>query len=379
MAVIKKIQNLRLFYTFFCFVIIILTFFFYFNFLNKFSENINSFSVSALKVVLPLKKENIFNNFSNFTILPKDFNKKIYLNLFTLENKRENTEKKVTDIEENAENILKSVPKYELPHKEEETFKITECIFGNNGIKCDNFFINNKTNLNLNFKEKLNNHLSLKVQKNNVPQVLVVHTHTSESYMDKDQGFYYKGTNFHSTNNKRNVVLVGDAICSVMEKNGIKTIHNSTYHDVPMYTGSYKRAAQTIEKVLAENPSIKVVLDIHRDTIEYSNKRKIKPTVKVNGRKAAQIMIISGCDTDGTLEHPKWQENLKFTLKLQREIETLYPNLTRSLLFMHARYNQHLTIGSTLMEIGTDANTLEEAVYSGILVGTAISRLLNRL
>ena len=165
----------------------------------------------------------------------------------------------------------------------------------------------------------------------------------------------------------------------MLENSKIKAIHSTVYHDTPMFTGSYKRSAETIKKILEKNPSIKVVLDIHRDTIECKDKKRIKPTVKIDGRKAAQVMIISGCDTDGSLNYPNWAENLKFSLKLQREIETLYPGLTRSLLFTHARYNQHLTNGSTLIEVGSDANTLDEAVYSGILIGKALSRLLKRL
>ncbi len=326
------------------------------------------------------KEQQNADAYINDNSFEKSIKDQVYLNVFSLKSKAKIKVEPGNNEDNSIESILKNVPKYSFQHKDnEETLKITECIFGQTGIKCDNFFINDKTNLNINFKEKLNDKLGFSIQKNSTPQVLVVHTHTSESYMDKDQGFYYKSTDFHSTNNKRNVVSVGNAICKVLEKNDIKTIHDSTYHDVPMFTGSYKRSAQTIEKILEKNPSVKVVLDIHRDTIEYKDRRKVKPTIKVNGRKAAQVMIISGCDTEGTLEHPNWQENLKFTLKLQRELETLYPNLTRSLLFMHARYNQHLTNGSTLIEVGTDANTLEEAVYSGVLVGEALSRLLSRL
>ena len=90
-------------------------------------------------------------------------------------------------------------------------------------------------------------------------------------------------------------------------------------------------------------------------------------------------MIIAGCGTNGNLRYPNWEQNLSFALKIQREIETLYPGMTRPLLFTHARYNQHLTNGSILIEVGSDANTLEEAVYSGALIGIALARFLNNL
>ena len=339
------------------------------------NENLN-FIETALTIATPIKK------ILKYEKKNEEYkSENIYLNVHYLNNKTEkiNSANKDDNIDFISK-ILNSVPKYELNKKEnDKTFGIKECLFGTSGLKCSNFFINNRTEINVNFLEKLNENLDFKIPKNNDPKVLVMHTHTSESYIEKDSGFYYQSTSFRSMNNKCNVILVGDAICKVLENNKIKAIHSTVYHDTPMFTGSYKRSAETIKKILEKNPSIKVVLDIHRDTIECKDKKRIKPTVKIDGKKAAQVMIISGCDTDGSLNYPNWPENLKFSLKLQREIESLYPGLTRSLLFTHARYNQHLTKGSTLIEVGSDSNTLEEAVYSGILIGKALSRLLDRL
>jgi|GEM_PF-682261 len=378
MAILKKVLKISLVYIFSFLALSFVSFSFILSTSEKIKNSRGTFSTLALKLSLPTvskvsKNKNLDKvNTENYSVYLKSYSLKV-----------KPKEEKSVEIKENIDyidKILKKVPVYEFKHQEnEETFSIKECLFGTSGIRCGNFFVNNQTKLNINFLEKLNENLDFKIQKNNDPQVLVMHTHTSESYMDKDRGFYYQNTEFHSTNNSRNVTLVGDAICKVLEKNEIKTIHDVTYHDVPMYTGSYKRSENTVKRLLEKNPSLKVVLDIHRDTIEYKDRKKIKPTVKIDGRKAAQVMIISGCNTDGSLDYPNWEENLKFSLKLQREIETLYPGLVRALLFTHARYNQHLTKGSTLIEVGTDANTLEEAVYSGILVGEALSRLLNRL
>lgn len=378
MVILKKVLKVSLVYVLSFLALFCVLISFIFSFSAKIKSSSGNFTTVALKLSLPTFSK-ISRNKNLEEVNPEKHS--IYAKSYSLKVKPK--EEKSVEIKENIDyidKILRTVPVYEFKHQEnEETFSIKECLFGTSGTKCSNFFVNNQTKLNINFLEKLNENLDFKIQKNNDPQVLVMHTHTSESYMDKDRGFYYQNTEFHSTNNSRNVTLVGDAICKVLEKNEIKTIHDITYHDVPMYTGSYKRSEKTIKRLLEKNPSLKVVLDIHRDTIEYKDRKKIKPTVKIDGRKAAQVMIISGCDTDGSLEHPNWEENLKFSLKLQREIETLYPGLVRALLFTHARYNQHLTKGSTLIEIGTDANTLEEAVYSGILVGESLSRLLNRL
>lgn len=281
---------------------------------------------------------------------------------------------------EDVDAIIQSVPKFELSHTDgEETFKIVECMFGASGDKFDNIYINNKTNVNLDVASVLNQNPDISVGENSLPQVLVVHTHTSEAYMDKDQGFYYQNFHARTTDPRFNVVQVGNAICKSLEDCGIKAIHDTTIHDTPAFTGSYKRSEETIRKNLEKYPSISVVLDIHRDTIENKERRKIKPTFSFNGRKAAQVMIIAGCDEDGSLKYPDWQCNLKLALKLHKKLETMYPGMTRSLLFKHARYNMHLTHGSMLIEVGSDANTLNEAVLSGALVGKALGDLLKEL
>ncbi len=262
-------------------------------------------------------------------------------------------------------------------NKKEESVKsksdisnVADGPFKNYGIPCENFLVNNHAGINVDFSAKLKEPLDFNIPKDNSPKVLVMHTHTSESYED---------TNFRSFNNSFNVVRVGRAICESLERNGIKTIHDATYHDTPVFPGCYDRSAETVKKILSEYPSIKVVLDIHRDSISGSNGKKIKPTTSVNGKNAAQIMILSSCDKDGNLDHPNWAKNLAFALKLQKEIENSYPGLTRALFFTVGRFNQHLTTGSTLIEIGSEMNTLEEAIYSGELVGRALSHLLERL
>ena len=238
------------------------------------------------------------------------------------------------------------------------------------GTRCDNFLIFNNTNLNLDFSSYLNEKVDFTLPKDYLPKVLVMHTHTSESYGRADA---------RSFDNTQNVIRVGDSICEVLQQNNIKTIHDTTYHDTPVFPGCYDRSAVTIKNILEKNPSIRIVLDIHRDSISGKNNKKIKPTVTIGGKKAAQIMILSSCDTAGTLDHPNWNKNLKFALKLQKEIETMFPGLTRPLYFTNGRFNQHLSTGSTLIEIGSEVSTLEEAVYSGNLVGTALSSLIKKL
>lgn len=313
-------------------------------------------------------------------ILKNNLNDRIFIPNVINFGGEEAKETEISKEVEDVDTIIQSVPKFELSHEDgENTFKIVECMFGASGDKFDNIYINNKTNVNLDVANVLNQNPDISIEKNNSPQVLVVHTHTSEAYMDKDQGFYYQNFHARTTDPRFNVIQVGNSICKSLEACGIKTIHDTTIHDTPMFTGSYKRSEETIRKNLEKYPSISVVLDIHRDTIENKERRKIKPTFSFNGKKAAQVMIIAGCDEDGSLNYPDWRCNLKLALKLHKKLETMYPGITRSLLFKHARYNMHLTHGSMLIEVGSDANTLNEAVISGALVGKALGGLLKEL
>ena len=134
---------------------------------------------------------------------------------------------------------------------------------------------------------------------------------------------------------------------------------------------------ETVRQILQQYPSIRVVLDIHRDAIQKDN-TLIQPVVEINGKESAQVMIISGCD-DGTMNMPNYMQNYHFACRLQENMEGMYAGLTRPILFDYRHYNQDLTTGSLLLEIGTHGNTLEQAQYAGELVGKALAQTLLKL
>lgn len=216
-----------------------------------------------------------------------------------------------------------------------------------------------------------------KIELNSEPQVLIMHTHTTESFEPYERDFYDSSFNYRTTDPQKNVVMIGDQITKQLEDAGINVIHNSTIHDYPSYNGSYDRSAATVKKILEDNPSIKVVLDIHRDAIS-SNGTLIQPTIEIDGKKSAQIMIISGCD-DGTMDMPNYMKNFRFAALLQQQIENNYPGLARPILFDYRKYNQNLTTGSLLIEVGTHGNTLEQVSYAGELFGKSLADALKQL
>ena len=190
-----------------------------------------------------------------------------------------------------------------------------------------------------------------------------------------DEGWFTNSYSTRSNDPDRNMVRVGTAICEELEKSGIGYIHDTDIHDA-QYTGAYDRSREKIDKILQENPTIQIVLDVHRDAIHNSETTRTKPVTTINGRKAAQIMIITGCEDGKVKSFPSWEKNLTFALKLQQKAETMYPSLMRPILFSARKYNMDVVPCSVLLEVGSDSNTLEEAEYSGHLIGRAISEFV---
>lgn len=242
------------------------------------------------------------------------------------------------------------------------------------GKKYQNFYVKNNTDFELNIGKSLNNPLGFKLEKTDDVQVLIYHTHTSESFLDCDVGYYYSDYYPRTTDKRYNITQVGEEIAKSLRKEGIGVIHDTTSHD-NTYTGSYLRSRQTVNEYIKKYPKIKVTLDIHRDAIGADN-YKIKPTFSYKGKKGAQIMIMSGYDADGSFDFPNWNYNLRFALKLQQKCETNYGGMTRPLDFGNFAYNMNINTGSLLVEFGTDSNTLEEAKYSGKLFGKALAEVL---
>ena len=210
-----------------------------------------------------------------------------------------------------------------------------------------------------------------KIEKNGEPQILIMHTHTTESYEPYERDFYDASFTSRTTDESKNMVAVGDAIAEQLEAAGIGVIHDTTKHDYPSYNDSYDRSRVTVSDILEEYPSIKIVLDIHRDAIERTDGERIATVVSIDGKNAAQVMIISGCD-DGTMGMPNFLKNFRFSCLLQQQMEKDFPGLTRPVLFDYRKYNQDLTTGSILIEVGGHANSIDQAVYSGELIGKAL-------
>lgn len=242
-----------------------------------------------------------------------------------------------------------------------------------------NVYLKNNTDLDIKLKDFVNSKLGVDIEKTDEPQVLILHTHATESYLRHNESYYTDQDLSRTTNNEYNMVALGKIISDRLNAEGIVALHDTTQHDYPSYNESYSRAADTICSYIDKYPSIKIVIDLHRDAIAANDTDKVKLTTEINGKKAAQIMLVMGSQSGNVKNFPNWKENLKLATKLQQMVEVMYPSLARSIHFMSKNYNESLTNGSMLIEIGTDGNTLDEAKYSAELLSNALINLFNTL
>lgn len=206
------------------------------------------------------------------------------------------------------------------------------------------------------------------------PQVLVIHTHTTESFSDAGKTKYSAADSDRSTDAEKNMTAVGEAFCSVLEARGIKTIHDTTVHDYPSYNGAYTRSMATVRGNLEKYPSLKVVLDLHRDGIVREDGTKVKVAAEINGEKTAQCMFVVG--TNATLAHDRWQENMRLACKLQDYADKNYPGLMRPIILRKERFNQQVSPGALIIEIGSNGNTLEEAKRGAEYMASTLAAVL---
>ncbi len=296
----------------------------------------------------------------NKNILPSTLPQFIF-HTFTDETKPAKPEKAVT-IPENAGEII------------EQCFGQRQG--GNGDVQAGNGYILNLTQLdNQEVLAQTQKPLPFEIDFNSdQPQVLIVHTHATESYELADNGYFDPQYNARNTELEYNITKVGEVLTEKLNELGVNTIQDKTLHDYPDYTKGYERSHQTVTEYLEKYPSIKVVLDVHRDAIERDGKR-VKPTTVINQTKAAQLMLIS-CADNGSGNIPNYKQNLIFASHLQDSLSTSYPTLMRPVLFDYRYYNQDLSTGSLLLEVGGHANTLQEACYSVSLFADCLVQVL---
>lgn len=204
------------------------------------------------------------------------------------------------------------------------------------------------------------------------PTVLILHSHATESYTKTEK--YKENAPYRTLNKKYNMVSVGDQIAEILKENGIAVIHDRTLHDQPSYSDSYVNTREAAKKYLEKYPSIQLVLDIHRDSAEDASGNQIGYTVSSKKGDAAQLMLVVGSDAGG-LRHPDWQSNMALAVKLHARLEQLCSGICRPISFCSQRFNQDLSPGAILIEVGAAGNTRQEALIAADYLAQSICDL----
>ena len=206
------------------------------------------------------------------------------------------------------------------------------------------------------------------------PSILILHTHSTETYAP------YKENNYHSSSNKENLIQVGSIMTDLLEsKYKYNVIHDITKHDSASYADSYINAQKTIISQLDKNPTVKVVLDVHRDSMPASSEKdraakKMDYTATINGKKAAKVSFVIGPD------NKNYAELKNFAAYVQKKMDKLYPGLFfKTVIKPKGKYNQFYRDHTLLIELGSTFNTDQEAKYSAELLGNTIGEVLKDL
>lgn len=205
------------------------------------------------------------------------------------------------------------------------------------------------------------------------PKVLLYSTHTTESYT-KNGEIYEESAAYRTLDEDYNMLSLGALLESELKNRGIEVLRDETLHDYPSYNAAYNHARKAVTQYLKDNPSLALIIDLHRDAGETSS-GQLRPLANVADTQAAQLMVVVGTDARG-LVHPNWEENLSIGLKLQALLERLSPGITRPTCLRPQRFNQDLSPGCLLIEVGGAGNTRAEAMASAPILAEAITKLL---
>lgn len=205
--------------------------------------------------------------------------------------------------------------------------------------------------------------------------VLIVHSHGTESYLPTNVGYYIEGEEFRSTDIEQNVIAAGEAFAETLRSAGFKVYHDKTMYDEGSYETAYAKSRAAVKKWLSEHEDIGYVFDIHRDSIENNDGHALKTICRVNDESMAQVMLVVGTDEAGAT-HPDWHKNLALAVKYQKQMNH-FPTLARPIYLRSASYNQQLCEGSLLLEIGSSANTVEEAKRAAVIAAECFAKTIN--
>ncbi len=315
----------------------------------------------------------VSNSFSD----DKQFSKKISevkkilmseLTILETEEKLMEKENQEENIELNIENIEQK-PEENIPNTLQ-----TKIIEENNKIDTFTNIYNNVKIKNESKYPLTEEMMTPNVDLDNKKDIIIYHTHTCESYTPTEANNYVASGNFRTIDLNYSVARVGTELSNELTNLGFNVNHNTTYHDYPAYTGSYTRGLSTIQSILSNSNNAQFIIDLHRDAL--GNNSGYAPSVQIGEDVVAQVMFVIGSDGGG-LEHPNWINNFKLAIKIQEKANEMYPGLFKPIILRDSRYNQHVSKGACIIEVGATGNTLEECNCSMKYLARVIKEVMS--
>lgn len=208
------------------------------------------------------------------------------------------------------------------------------------------------------------------------PKVLIYHSHATEAYTMDGTDVYEPSGDHRTLDTNYNMIRVGEEMKAVFEAAGIGVVHDTTLYDYPSYNDAYSRSLEGVAANLEKYPSIVLLLDVHRDAL-VANDGTIYKAVAGTVDNCAQVMMVMGSDASGQT-HPNWKVNLSLALSVQSALANKWSTLARPLVLRPTRFNQHLSTGAILVEVGTHGNTMQEAITAARLYARTVVELMEQ-
>ena len=208
--------------------------------------------------------------------------------------------------------------------------------------------------------------------KQSAPTVLILHSHATESSCDTPN--QTQTSAYRTTDKDYNVVSMGVALKKALEARGIGVIHDTTLHAHPSYSVAYANSRETAQAYLDQYPSISLVLDLHRDSVTDDAGNEMVFTTQYKAETVAQLMLVVGTDAGG-LTHPDWESNMALAVKLHAQLEKTCAGICRPISFRSQRFNQDISPGALIVEVGGAGNTQQQALRSVEILADAIYTL----
>lgn len=211
-------------------------------------------------------------------------------------------------------------------------------------------------------------------------RVLIYHTHTWEAYEMTEDAQYTPTETWRTKDERYNMVRIGEELGNQLSKLGFEVVHDTTAFEPPSLSSAYTRSLEMLERRLSQGEYYDYILDIHRDA--YSGAYNGANSVQADGRSLAYVMMLVGKGTGATNsgfdERPDWPKNLDLAQRITDSLNAQAEGIAREVKIKTGRFNQHVSAGALLIEVGNNRNTLDEALASCEMIAQAIAQVYDR-